>query len=79
MIDKSLGFVPIWRTLLSWEWYTDLKTFKLFMHLLLRANHETKKWHGIEIVTGTLISSRENLAKESGLSVQSVRTALKKL
>lgn len=73
------GWLKIHRTLLYWEWYTSVEVFKLFMHCLLKANHEPKKWHGIEIKSGQFITSLQNLATESGLSVRQVRTALNKL
>ena len=73
------GWLKIHRTLLNWEWYTSIEVFKLFMHCLLKANHEPKKWHGIEIQNGQFITSLQNLAIESGLTVRQVRTALNKL
>ena len=73
------GWIKTHRTLLFWEWYTSVEVFKLFMHCLLKANHEPKKWHGIEIQSGQFVTSLQNLAIESGLSVRQVRTALNKL
>ena len=75
----SGGWIKLHRELLDWEWYDDANTFRLFMHLLLRVNHQDKKWHGINIVRGSLLSSPDQLAAEIGLSRQNVRTSIKKL
>ena len=73
------GFISVYRKITEWEWYDDANTFRLYMHLLLKANWETKKWHGKTIERGSLITSREKLAKELKLGVHQIRTALDKL
>ena len=73
------GWIKIHRRMLEWEWYDDANTFKLFMHLLLTANHEGRKWHGISIERGQLITSSDKLAERLKLSRQQVRTSLSKL
>ena len=65
--------------LLEWEWYDDLYMFRLFMHLLLKANYRDKEWHGIIIKRGQLVTSLVNLSDETGLTCQQVRTCLDKL
>lgn len=75
----ELGWIKIHRKLIDWEWYKDVNTFKLFMHLLLKANTETKKWQGLTINRGQLITSLKNLSYETGLTEKEVRTALSKL
>lgn len=78
MNDNS-GFIVINRKILKWEWYQDTNTLRLFIHLLLMANWEDKKWNGMVIKRGEFITSRKHLAKDTGLSEQQVRTALNKL
>jgi hypothetical protein len=73
------GFIKLHRRFLKWEWYNDINARILFLHCLLRANHEPTTWQGQEIKRGQFITSLSNLAKEVGLSVQQVRTALDKL
>ena len=73
------GYVKIFRQIENWEWYTDINVFKLFMHCLIKANHKENKWRGIVIPKGSFITSYENLAFETGLTVRQVRTALDKL
>ena len=64
---------------MEWEWWSDQKTTRLWITILLLANFEDKKWHGIDVKRGQLITSVDSLSKKSGLSVRSVRTALEHL
>lgn len=73
------GFITLQRQILGWEWWSDMNTFRLWITILLLANFEDKKWHGIEVRRGQLLTSIGSLSKKSGLSVRSVRTALKHL
>lgn len=73
------GYVKLFRTFLNWEWYSDINASRVFLHLLLVANHEPSKWRGIDVNRGQRITSRANLSKETGLSEMEVRTALNKL
>lgn len=76
-MDK--GFIKISREFLNWEWYDDPNTFRVFFHLMLNANYEDKKYHGVDIKRGSLVIGRAQLAQDLGLSEQNVRTALNHL
>lgn len=73
------GWVKIHRRLTDWEWFDDDITFKLFIYLLLKANHKPKKWNGITIKRGQLVTGRKKLSAELGKSEQTIRTHLKRL
>ena len=73
------GWIKIHRQIIDWEWFTDTNTFRVFLQLLLKANHKEKKYRGMVLKVGTIITSRDILAFETSLSVQQVRTALDKL
>ena len=73
------GYIKLHRQIIEWEWYTNINVRCLFIHCLLRANHTEKKWQGKTIQKGSFITSYENLAVETGLSIQQVRTAIDKL
>lgn len=75
----SIGWIKLHRKLLDWEWYNDANTMRLFIHLLLTVNYEPKKWQGMTINPGQRVVGREKLAKELGVSEQSLRTSLTKL
>jgi biotin operon repressor len=73
------GFVRIYRSMLKWEWYDDANTMRVFLHLILTANYEPKKWHGITVERGQRVYSRSKLATELKMSEKNVRTAIKHL
>ena len=69
-------YLKLFRKLVRWEWYTDVNTKTLFIHCLIRANWKDGSWRGIDYKRGQFITSLSSLSKETGLSVQNVRTAL---
>ena len=73
------GYIKLYRSLLNWEWYDDINTKTVFLHLLLTVSIEESKWHGITVPRGARVSSYQTLAKETGLSVQQLRTSVKRL
>jgi len=73
------GWVKLHRQILEWEWYSDNNCFRLFLHLLLKANHKERRFKGMELEIGTIVTSRDLLARETGLTGQQIRTALNKL
>ncbi len=73
------GWIKIHRQLLEWEWYDDINVTRLFLHILLKANHKSKNYKGELIQIGEHLTSREILANETGLTIRQVRTALTKL
>ncbi|MBQ2990900.1 MAG: hypothetical protein IJD60_06385 [Clostridia bacterium] len=73
------GFVILHRSLLSWGWHDDPSTGWLFVNLILMANCAPVEWKGIKIERGQLVTGRKSLAEQTGLSEQSVRTALNHL
>jgi len=79
MKSTQQGWVKIHRQILEWEWYDEPNVFRLFMHCILKANHEDKNYRGTIVKRGTFLTSLEILSKETGLTVRSVRTSLKKL
>jgi biotin operon repressor len=73
------GFITLHRKIVDWEWYSDANVFRIFTHLILTANWEPKKWKGVPVKRGQKITSIQHMAEETGLTEQSVRTAIKKL
>ena len=79
MNNYGQTYINVYRSLLQWEWYKDTSTKVLFLHCLLRANHKPRSWQGIKLKQGEFITSLDHLAHETGLSIQNIRTSLKKL
>lgn len=78
-MNKAGGFITLHRQILDWEWYDDLNTFRLFVHILLTANYKTGRFEGRTIRRGQLVTSLAKLSTSSGLSIQQTRTALEHL
>lgn len=78
-MSEQQGWIKAYRKIVDWEWYTDANVFRVFMHILLSANHSPKKWHGITVNAGELVTSIGSLAAQLKLSEQQIRTALCKL
>ena len=73
------SWIKLNRNILTWGWYLDINTTKLFIHLLLKANIKENVFLGVPVKRGQLATSYPHLSKESGLSVRNVRTALNHL
>lgn len=73
------GWIKLHRKITDWEWFEDKNTFIVFITLLLMANHKEKKYKGIVVKIGTIVTGRDILARQTKLSVQQIRTALNKL
>ena len=73
------GWIKIHRELFNWEWYQDSECVHLLVHLILSANHCAKKWRGIEVKRGQLITGLHSLSSSTGMSIRSLRTRLERL
>lgn len=75
-MKKAAGFITLHRQILDWEWYRHPHTAFLFIHLLLSANFVEGMYKGEVIKRGQLVRSVTGLSTETGLSIQTVKTAL---
>jgi len=75
----SKGWIKIHRQITDWEWYDEPNTFRLFFHLLLKANHKQNKYRGVTIEVGQIMTGFDKLANETGLTLQKVRTSINRL
>lgn len=73
------GWVKLYRKFTEWEWYSDINTSRLFLHLLLKASTKNKNWKGETILPGQIVVGRKKLSEETGLSEQEIRTSIGKL
>ena len=78
-MNQMQGWIKIHRQLLEWEWYDDINVTRLFLHILLKANHKSKNYKGEIVKVGEHLTSRDILSKETGLTVRQIRTAITKL
>ena len=73
------GWIKLHRKFLTWEWYQDANTLRVFLHLILKANHKDGKWQGVDVQAGQLLTGRLKLAQELNLSERQIRTSLNRL
>lgn len=77
--NKRLGYISLFRSMLDWEWFTDVNTTHLFIYCLLSANHKDKRYRGDLVKRGSFLTSLDILSKKTGLTVSQVRTSLNHL
>lgn len=73
------NYIKINRSILEWEWYGNINTKILFLHMLLKANWKDGKFEGTTVPRGSFVSSYPRLSSECGLTINEVRTAIKHL
>lgn len=74
-----MDYIKLSRKITEWEWYSDINVCRLFIHLLISVNWKDGRFQGVEIPRGSMATSYNSLADQTGLSVMQVRTAIKKL
>ncbi len=73
------GFVKLNRDLLDWAWADDIVTFGVYAKFLLLAAWKDTEYHGVKLERGELLTNQSEIAQQSGLSRQQVRTVLDRL
>ena len=73
------GWIKLYRKITEWEWYTVPSVAHLFIHLLFLANQKDKRWRGMLIKRGQLVTSATSLAEQTGLNKRTVCKNLKRL
>lgn len=73
------GYIKLWRSVLTWEWYDDPPTKDVYIHFMLMASISKSTWHGIEIPRGGFVSSYAKIAEQTGLTIRQTRTAINHL
>ena len=76
---SASGWVNLHRKILGWEWYSDINTCRLFIHMLLKANWQEGKFRGTTVPRGSFISTTSKLAEETRLTNNEARTAISHL
>lgn len=73
------GWIKLHRQFKDWEWYNKSEIVHLFIHCLVKANYKDGSFQGIECKKGEFITSLKHLSEETNISIQTIRTCLKKL
>ena len=84
-MNEKTTFIKLNRKILKWRWYQDANTFRVFVHLILKANVYDNDFLNFTVHRGQLVTSYTHLAEELGfikqnkISIQPIRTALNHL
>jgi len=73
------GFIKLHRQIMEWEWYQDVNTKSVFIHLLLNACYDECRFMGQPVERGQYMTSLSRLSRDLNISVRQVRTALSRL
>ena len=79
MAKQKETYIKLFHKILSWGWYGDTNTFRVFMHILLKANYKDTEYKGYKLKPGDCVFGRKAWAEELGLSERQVRTAIEHL
>lgn len=64
---------------MEWEWYENINTCRLFIHMFLKANWKDGKFQGTTVPRGSFVSSTKKLSEETKLTEREIRTAISNL
>lgn len=73
------NFIKIDRKITKWEWWSDINTFRVFVYMLISAYWKDGNYKGVPIPRGSFPSSISDLARETNLTENEIRTTLKHL
>ena len=73
------SWIKLPRNFVNWSWYHDANMVQLYLYLLLNANVYDVKYNDITIKRGECLASLNHLSKETGISLQKLRTGLTRL
>lgn len=74
--EPAPNWIKLYRKICDWQWYQDAKMVHLFVHLMLKAS--IRKGSDLSD-SWQLCTSLRILSKETGLSLQNIRTCIGKL
>ena len=73
------GWIKMHRSLLQWEWFQKPEMVQLFVYLLLKASVEDRKWQGLDVKRGQVVTSVSTICRDLSLSTKKVRNCLEHL
>lgn len=78
-VRDTTTFIKLDRNILDWGWYTDANTFRVFVHLLLKAQIKDEMYKGVKIKRGDVVASYGSIGKALCLTYDQSRTAIEHL
>lgn len=75
----SGDYIKLSRSILDWEWWSDINTYRVFTYMLLKANWKDASYKGTTVPRGSFVSSISKLSEATNLTQREVRTAIEHL
>ena len=72
-------FIKLDRNILSWGWFSTPATLSVWIFILIKANISDRKFQGIPVKRGELVTSYNSIAEACGISYSQARTAVEHL
>ena len=72
-------WIKLQRKFIDWEWFDTDNMVRLFIYILVKANHKDGQWKGIPVKRGQLITGLNSLSDKTNISIQTLRTCLTRL
>ena len=76
---ETTTYIKLDRNILDWGWYQDSNTFRVFVHLLLKAQIKDEMYMGVKIKRGDAVVSYGSISKSLGITYDQARTAIQHL
>lgn len=73
------GYIKLDRKILNWGWFKEENMLKLWLYLLLTAQHQDTYIKGVMLKRGEVLFGRKQASKDTGISEQSIRTCINRL
>ncbi len=77
--NVSLGYVKLFRSVTTWEWYKNPNIMRVFLHCLLCVSSKNYINRNFAVTKGSFFTSRRKLSNELGMSAYLIGKALSAL
>ena len=74
-----MGFVKLPNDLKDWEWFDDKETTHVYLWLLLSAAWSDRRFKGVDVKRGQLVTTYPEITEKCGVSTRQARTILNRL
>lgn len=74
-----MGFVKLPNELAEWAWYNDNNTLAVYVRLIFGAAWKDREYKNVHLKRGQIITTIPQIAEQSNLTVQQVRTVIDRL
>lgn len=74
-----MGWIKVDKDIIGWEWFQDGNMVRLWLYLLVRANHAPKRVCGVDLQPGQIKTTLPELSEAMGLTIKQIRTCLGRL